>query len=283
MRYRLAMPSEQDLQFAVDLARDAGRIVREQYGRVERLTKTHATTKDEAVTEADRASQRLIVQRLRQRYPGDGIVGEESDSGTGITIETPEPMGRNWVIDPIDGTNNFIAGLGNFAVCIALLDGGMPTLGVVYDVTRDAAYAAGRGLGAWMGNRRLRALETPMSARSLVMLTSSLVGEDGRLPGWVGAWLERSTWKIRMLGSAALEATQVAAGVAHAAITVQGRLWDCCAPAALVLEAGGRLTDLAGAEVFPFDLRRYQGAKVPFIAAAPSAHAALLADLKARP
>src|SRR5215203_7022175 len=102
-----------DLQYAIDLARGAGAIVLEHYGKVERLTKPHAAASDEAVTEADRASQRHIVAGLRKRFPDDGIIGEESETGTSITFDCSNPMGRNWVIDPIDGTNNFVSGLGN--------------------------------------------------------------------------------------------------------------------------------------------------------------------------
>src|SRR5437773_12101157 len=111
----------QDLQFAISLARAAGKVILEQYGKVERLTKTHVAAKEEAVTEADRASQRLIVAGLRKRFPEDGIVGEESESGDSITFDVTNPNGRNWVIDPIDGTNNFLAGLGAFCVCVGLL------------------------------------------------------------------------------------------------------------------------------------------------------------------
>jgi len=114
------MSLSQDLQFAIELARGAGKIVLDHYGKVERLTKRHA----EAVTDADRASQRFIVAGLKRRYPGDGIVGEENDTGSGITFDCPDPGGRVWVIDPIDGTNNFIAGLGVFGVCIGLMERG---------------------------------------------------------------------------------------------------------------------------------------------------------------
>src|SRR5881394_1658923 len=124
-----------DLQYAAELARGAGKIILDHYGKVERLTKTHSAATEEAVTDADRASQRFIVAGLRRRYENDGMIGEESDTGTSITFECPNPNGRNWVIDPIDGTNNFVSGLGNFAVCIGLLDAGHPVLGVVYDVT----------------------------------------------------------------------------------------------------------------------------------------------------
>lgn len=273
------MSLAQDLQFAVELARGAGRIVLEKYGKVDRLTKSHATTTDEAVTEADRASQRFIVEGLRRRFPTDGIVGEESDTGDGITFECPDPMGRVWVIDPIDGTNNFIGGLGNFAVCIGLLDRGMPVLGVVYDVTRDQMYAAASGEGAWLDNRRIRVHPEPLNSASLLMLTSNL----GRLPGWAARWLSQTEWKMRILGSAALEAVQVAAGIAHGAVTLNGKLWDAAAPAAIVLEAGGRFVDPQGKDVFPFDLRSYKGAKVPFLAAAPAAVDTLLRELQENP
>src|SRR5438876_6505629 len=144
------MNLNQDLQFAASVAKDAAKIILQHYGTVQRLTKTHIAAKEEAVTEADRASQRLIVAGLRKRYPQDGIIGEESESGESITFEVTDCSGRNWVIDPIDGTNNFIAGLGAFCVCIALLDNGLPVLGVVYDVTRDQLYSAVKGKGAWL-------------------------------------------------------------------------------------------------------------------------------------
>lgn len=268
-----------DLQFAVELARGAAGNILQQYGRVERLTKTHAAAQEEAVTEADRASQRFIVAGLRRRFPNDGLIGEESETGESITFECPDPRGRVWVIDPIDGTNNFVAGLGNFAVCIGLLERGEPVLGVVHDVTRDQTYAAARGEGAWLGSKRLQAVRTPMGESSLLMMTSNLLDVFGKCPEWAVRWLGQTNWKLRLLGSAALEAVQVAAGVAHGSITVNGKLWDCVAPAALVIEAGGIVTDLAGKEIFPFHLNRYAGAKVPYLAAGPAAHHRLLSEM----
>ena len=271
-----------DLQYAAELARGAGKIILEQYGKVERLTKTHSAATEEAVTEADRASQRFIVAGLRRRYENDGIIGEESETGTSITFECPNPNGRNWVIDPIDGTNNFVSGLGNFAVCIGLLDAGQPVLGVVYDVTRDQMYTAARGEGAWLGSKRLREPQDALSDSSMIMFTSNLLTQN-RCPLWACKLIGQTNWKMRILGSAALEATAVAAGVAHAAITVNGKLWDCAAPAALILEAGGVMTDLDGRAIFPFDLHHYQGAKVPFLAAGPNAHRPLIDLIRDHP
>lgn len=265
-----------DLQFTVDTARAAGKVALDHWGQVARQTKTHAMTTDEAVTDADRATQRLIVAALRKRFPGDGIIGEENDTGSAITAEIPDPMGRTWVIDPIDGTNNYINGYGTFAVCIGLLDKGRPILGVVYDVVRDAMYAAAAGEGAWLGDKRLKVLDTPLGDSSMLMLTSNLIDSTGRCPQWACKWIGQTNYKIRILGSAALEAIHVAAGVAHGAVTVNGKLWDLAAPAAVVLEAGGVITDLKGNDIFPYPLANYTGAKVPFLAAAPRAHAELL-------
>jgi myo-inositol-1(or 4)-monophosphatase len=268
-----------DLQYAIELARGAGKIVVDHYGKVSRLTKRH----QEAVTDADRASQRYIVAGLRRRFPDDGVIGEENETGEAITFDVPDPDRRVWVIDPIDGTNNFIAGLGAFAVCIALMERGMPVLGVVFDVTRDLVYSAAKGEGTWVGTQRLRALQTPMSDASMIMLTSNLLDSNKRLPQWAVRWIGQTNWKIRVLGSAALEAAQVAAGVAHGAITMNGKLWDVAAPAALVLESGGVVTDLQGKPIFPFNAQGYEGAKVPFIAAAPAAHATLLREVGENP
>jgi myo-inositol-1(or 4)-monophosphatase len=274
------MSYAQDLQYVVELARAAGKIVRDQYGHVARLTKTHVAASKEAVTEADRATQRLIVAGLRGKFPGDGIIGEESDLGDSITFDVSNSSGRNWVIDPIDGTNNFIAGLGMFAVCIGLLDAGEPVLGVVYDVTRDQLYSAARGGGAWLGQKQLRVIDTPLSDAALLMLTSNLLDKAGTCPSWATRWLGQTEWKIRVLGSAAMETIQVAAGVAHGAITLNGKLWDVVAPAAILLEAGGVITDLNGKPIFPFQLNSYQGAKVPFLAAAPLAQQELLNEIR---
>jgi myo-inositol-1(or 4)-monophosphatase len=268
------MDFTQELQVAVELARGAGKIVRDHFGKVERLTKRQ----QEAVTEADRSSQRQIVAGLRKRFPTDGIIGEENETGDAITCDVKDPLGRNWVIDPLDGTNNFVAGLGNFAVAIGLLEAGHPVVGVVYDVTRDLLYSSAKGKGAWLGDKRLSVSRLAPGDSALIMLTSSLTDEQGRPPAFPMKWLTKTNWKIRMLGTAAIEAAMVASGVANGAVTIAGKLWDAAAPAALVLEAGGLVTDLKGRAIFPFDLRGYSGARVPFLAAGPASHAVLVKD-----
>lgn len=261
-----------ELRLAVALAKQAAGHIVAQAGRIERLTKRGG---EEAVTAADRASQALILAGIRQHFPADGLIGEESEGGEGITAIPPRAGTRTWVIDPIDGTNNFISGLGCYAVCIGLLDNGNPVMGVVHDVARDETWFAHRGHGAFRNQAAIRAAAVAPSAASLVMLTSNLL-VGGSLPAWVADFFTIHPWKVRILGSAALEAVQVADGTACGAITLNGKLWDIAAPAAIVLEAGGVLHRPDGGSLCPFRTMGYDGGKVPFLAAAPSASHALL-------
>lgn len=279
------LPMVPDLIWLNDLARRGSALAREQLGQIARQLKRG----EEAVTEADRAVQRLIVEALSDRYPDDGIIGEENDDGSAITNRLPRAGTRVWVIDPIDpidGTNNYIAGFGACAVCIGLLEDGMPIMGVVYDIARDESFLGvhigAKSHGAWHVRAGTWYPTTAQSeapgAQSLLMITSNLI-IGGTLPTWAIRLLTVCPWKLRMLGSAALECAQVGAGTACAAITLNGKLWDVVAAAAVVLGAGGRITDFAGRDVFPFDLTDYNGGKVPFLAASPMAQAPLLAEL----
>jgi fructose-1,6-bisphosphatase/inositol monophosphatase family enzyme len=119
-----------------------------------------------------------------------------------------------------------------------------------------------------------------MDESSLLMITSNLLDKNKRVPGYLMRWFGQTDWKLRILGSAALEAVQVAAGVAHGAITVNGKLWDVAAPAAILQEAGAVLTSLKGEPIFPFEVANYKGAKVPFLAAGPGAHGELLREVR---
>lgn len=261
----------------VTLARQGATLALEQLGHVARQLKRG----EEAVTEADRAVQRLIVAALTARFPTDGIIGEENDDGSAITNRLPSVGNRVWVIDPIDGTNNYIAGYGAFAVCIGLLVDGIPVLGVVHDIARDETFVGHQGHGAWLVRSTwlpISAQKTAPGPQSLLMLTSNLI-VNGALPMWAIRLLTTCPWKLRMIGSAALECVQVGAGTACGAITLNGKLWDVVAAAAVTLAAGGRVTDFTGRDVFPIDLTGYSGGKVPFVAASPQALAPLLAEL----
>lgn len=276
------MSLKADLQYAMDVARGAGKIALKHYGKVERLTKTHLAASAEAVTIADRACQHYIVQELRKRFPHDGIIGEEDEAGLGITFDCPDLNGRIWVIDPIDGTNNFVGRFDYFAVSIGLLEKGKPIMGVVYDICHDRMYGGAKGEGASLNGRPIHCPTTPLNEQSLLIITANFLGKNGEIPPYACRWLGQAPWKIRCLGSAALDMMQVASGIAHGAVTLNGKLWDVVAPGTVLMEAGGKLTAPDGTAIFPFDLRGYTGAKVPFLAAAPKAQKKLLEEIADR-
>ncbi len=277
----VTLPLSRQLEIVRQIARTAGAVVLSHYGRVAKLTKTHQAASSETVTEADRATQRHIVTELRKHFPNDGIIGEENDAGDDITSDNVNPAGRNWVIDPIDGTNNFVGRFGHFAVCIGLLDKGLPVLGVVYDPVGNVLYDGATGIGASVDGVATTVLQTPLTDGSILMLTSNMVDKQGNIPACAIRWITQTSWKVRVLGTAAIEGALVGAGIAHGAVTINGKLWDVAAAAAIVLAGGGSVVNLAGRDIFPFDLANYTGAKVPFIAGGSLAVKKLVADLRA--
>lgn len=145
-----------DLQLALDLAREAGDVLLEHFGRVEMELKAE----NDAVTAADRASEKLIVQRLQAARKTDGIVAEE---GTSLLPKAT----RQWVVDPLDATNNFAHGFWIFAVSIALVEQGEPTVGVVYCPFLKQTFSAARGRGAYLNGRPIRVSQTRELNRAL--------------------------------------------------------------------------------------------------------------------
>ena len=239
------MSLSDDLQFISDLARAAALLVRKNYGKVQRLTKRH----DEAVSEADRASQRLIVAALRKRFPGDGIIGEENETGDAITSDVPDPAGRNWVIDPIDGTKNYVRGVPVWATLIGLMDSDEVVVGVVSAPALGRRWWAARGGGAWTGRGLTKATRCRVSEVAKLedasLSYSGVTGweDSGRLAGFLG--LARSVWRTRAFGDF-WSHVLVAEGAVDISAEPEVTLWDLAALQVVVEEAGGIFTDLTG-------------------------------------
>ncbi|HTH51199.1 MAG TPA: inositol monophosphatase family protein, partial [Pyrinomonadaceae bacterium] len=149
------------LNFAVETARDAGRILLERYGR------THTVTKKgdiNLVTEADLASEQLIIERIRSHFPKHAILAEES--GSAVVDGSSE---WKWIIDPLDGTTNFAHGYPCFAVTIACERNGEIIVGVTHDPTRNETFAAERGKGATLNNKPIRVSDTDELGNALIV------------------------------------------------------------------------------------------------------------------
>lgn len=256
------------LALAECLAREGGAIALKHFRR----TGFEQKTIDERVTEADHEVQGHILEAVRGAFPGDGFIGEEGEHGE--VFKERADAGFCWIIDPIDGTNNFAIGLPVFVVSVGVFRGGCPYAGVVYDPCRDELYRALRGAGAWRDGEGLAVAAAPVDPNAMFGLPS-LVAPP--LPRYAIGWFERH--KCRDLGALALQMTYVAAGYLHWTIGFRSKIWDFAAASALVLEAGGRVTDLSGNDLFPADLAAESGANTPMLASNGAAHDALIEQI----
>ena len=201
----------------------------------------------DVVTAVDRASEALVVERLLGSRPGDGVLGEEGAARTGTSRV-------RWVVDPIDGTVNFLYGLPTFAVSLAAELDGAAVVGVVRNVTSGEVFSAVRGRGAWLTEPG--AAPRQLSGRPPTTLDRALVGTGfgyaaalRRREGAVVAGLLPLVRDVRRIGSAALDLCDVAAGRTDAFYEAELSPWDTAAGALVVQEAGLVVTGLPGRAV----------------------------------
>lgn len=233
-------PADDDLALALALADAADGVTTARYRALDLAVETKPD--DTPVTDADRAVERELRRLLGRRRPGDAVVGEEfGQSGAGP---------RRWVIDPIDGTKNFVRGVPVWATLIALMEVDEVSVGVVTAPALGRRWWASRGQGAWVrdGGREPRRLRVS-GVRDLAdasLSFSSLHGWEAA-PGGLAGLLElsRRVWRTRAYGDFFSYAL-VAEGAVDAAAEPEVSLWDLAALSVLVEEAGGRFTDLAG-------------------------------------
>lgn len=222
------------LTAVIELTTAAGGVAQRWFGQATGERKSDGTL----ASEADVATEEFLKEGLTRLFPGDEICSEESPE--------PRPVGsgRVWSLDPLDGTHNFIAGLGVWAVSVGLIEQGRPVLGVVHSPPLGLTVAAARGEGAWRNGERLAPPSAaPIQRNDLVGVNSEMPFDFTTLPG-----------KTRNLGSAALHACWVATGIFRAALFFNWVLWDLaaslCVAGELGLEArwaGGKLLeDLSG-------------------------------------
>jgi myo-inositol-1(or 4)-monophosphatase len=225
---------------AIDVAREAGRILGAHYGRAKEVRYKGEV---DLVTEIDVRSEALIVERIQHYFPDHNILSEES--GRTRSPETSSPY--RWIIDPLDGTTNFAHGYPFFCVSIGLERDGETILGVVYAPTLDELFVAERGFGAFLNGRRLGVSSTDSLIRSLLVTGFNYDRDTAQanLARWEH-FLMRSQ-AVRRDGSAALNLCFVAAGRFDGYWELGLKPWDCAAGALLVREAGGIVTDGEGA------------------------------------
>lgn len=252
------------VNIAVRAARRAGEVIGRSLNRLDSI-QVGTKGRNDFVTEVDRAAEAEIIGIISKAYPSHAFLAEESGrSGESETV---------WIIDPLDGTTNFVHGFPNFAVSIACQHRGRLEHAVIYDPMRQEIFTATRGEGAHLENRRMRVspqkgLEGALIATGFPF-RENLVNIDSYLAMLKAVMLE--TAGVRRPGAAALDLAYVAAGRVDAFWEVGLNAWDTAAGALLIQEAGGRVSTLSGAE--------YQlGDNI--LAGSPKVYAAMLELLK---
>ena len=241
-----ASDAEEALGVAREAARDAVEGLLAAWGTTGRREATRKRPRD-LVTEADRESERRIVERLAREFPGHAIVAEESGGKSGGGA-------LRWIVDPLDGTTNYVHGFPMFAVSIALYEGETPLVGLVVDPVRGEWFSARAGAGAWLDPgdpaeaRRLTVADAADADEGPLLATGFPFRRPAETDRYLRAFRElflRAS-DMRRAGSAALDLAYVAAGRVDGFWEMGLSPWDIAAGELLVLEAGGRVSDWRG-------------------------------------
>jgi myo-inositol-1(or 4)-monophosphatase len=256
-----------ELAFGLELARRAGALLMERYERLEQIDYKSAR---DVVTEADHLSEALIVEAIRERYPDDAILAEETGEHRAVAGEAPTSgRGRVWIVDPLDGTVNYANGIPVFCVSIALVIDGAPAVGVIVDPTRHESFAATRDGPATLDGR-------PVSVSDKEKLSDFVISMalSGRAATTRARNVRRQIRIPRSMGSAALALAYVANGRFDAFVQ-QGGLsaWDVAAAGLIAERGGARVSAMDGGPWF--DLA-HGPRTIGILAAPPAHHAALL-------
>jgi myo-inositol-1(or 4)-monophosphatase len=251
------------LETAIVAARLAGQRAMEEINYI----RVSVKNTNELVTQADARCQKIIIDRIKENYPDHGFIAEEGENGK-LFKQSPrgtEPLW--WVIDPIDGTNNFAHRMLFFTVSIAVMYEGEPVVGVIFEPATDSMFTAVKGGEAQLNGRHITASEESIDKFASVGLESHF---DNGVPNWVSDLIVRT--RFRNLGSTALQIAYVAKGSMVATIANTPKLWDIAGGVAIAEAAGALFTNWQGQKIFPIDLESYDGHKFQVIAANKKVH-----------
>lgn len=235
------------LNMAIKAARQAGDIIARSADRIDQLS-IENKDKNDFVTEVDRLAEASIIEMLKKAYPGHAFFGEESGKHEGESKSTDGER-FEWIIDPLDGTTNFLYGIPHYAVSIALTRNGKLDQGVIYDPYKDDLFYASRGGGAFLNNRRIRVSKRQSMNGALLTTGVPYRPDQAHL---MDTYLQTikvllpDTAGLRRPGSAALDLAYVAAGRFDGFWEFALHDWDIAAGVLLVQEAGGLVGDLEG-------------------------------------
>ena len=230
------------LNVMIAAARKAGRVLARDFGEVENLQVSRKGPSD-FVTSADVKAEKTLFEELSKARPGYGFVMEERG-----VVEGTDKTNR-WLVDPLDGTTNFLHAIPHFAISIGLEREGVLVAGVIYNVVRDELFWAEKGVGAYLNDRRLRVAARTDMREALFATGTPFHGKPGHEKSLkeIGSVIAKSAG-IRRFGAAALDLAYVAAGRFDGFWERNLNVWDIAAGAVIVREAGGTVTEIDGGD-----------------------------------
>jgi myo-inositol-1(or 4)-monophosphatase len=232
------------INIAINAAHIAGDLMRQEFPKVASIPVTQKARHD-YVSEIDKSSEAQIVREIRRYHPDHAFLGEEY----GAQGESDYV----WIIDPLDGTSNYLHGMPHYGISIALQIKGRTEHAVVYDVMRDEMFSASRGAGAHLNNTRIR-VSARTALDSAIVATAFPFRQRGMMSVYTGIFSDvfKKIEDIRRNGVASLDLAWVAAGRMDAYFEIGLKPWDVAAGALLVREAGGVVTDFEGNDAVEF-------------------------------
>ncbi len=228
-----------ELEVGISAAKQAGEYLLSVFGSLQNV---RFKTDNSPVTDADLASSAIVNKVISESFPSHSILCEELPDALSRKIGS-EPT---WVIDPLDGTSNFIANIPLFAVVIAFVVGGETQLGIIYDPLHKELFVAQAGKGTMLNGKPMHVSTKNKVHGAMLFAGRGYHDRDHERHGKIIYALEQETTYFRRLGSAAIMLSSVAAGRADSVILTGNKPWDVVAGALLITEAGGRVTDYYG-------------------------------------
>ncbi len=230
------MSNEQHLKFAVSAAKNFGSLFVKNFGRAQHI-KTKGGDPRDLVTEIDHAIEKQFRKSIAKKFPHHKVIGEEFGR---------DQVGAKdlvWIIDPVDGTTNYIQGLSFACISIALWQGNKPLVGVVYNPVTKQLFSASAGKGAFLNGKKIGVSKV---SKFEYAFTAFCWGRNTTKAAENFPKLVKKLHKIRTFGSTALETTFIGAGMLDALISYEANIWDFAAAAVILAEAGGKITQYSG-------------------------------------
>jgi myo-inositol-1(or 4)-monophosphatase len=269
-----------DNQLALNLlktAKDAAFLAGKNALQKISSAKAEIKNNSELVTQVDAECQKIIIDTVTKTFPDHGFLGEEGEKGN-LYKKSPAPdQDFWWIIDPIDGTNNYAHNLPNFSVSIGVFHEGAPVAAVVYDPTTNTMFAAAKDQNATRNEKPIKTGTEKISKYASISIDSHF---DGFVPQYAKEII--LTTRSRSFGSSALHLAYLAHGGLIAAVMPKTKLWDIAAGILIAAEAGATITDFNGNPILPIDLENYKGQPIPTLAANPAVHNQILQMIKTK-